>query len=169
LYHARNQEVGNCQPKRVADHGEAPFTSAPLPLTLGGTRGGSGRGWHNGIQKGLSCAPPFEGFDYGDVDTGWRDVSSRSTSSGASGGGAGGAMRGVVQLTRAKSVRCAALLGAYLVAVTRLTKQGWWNLTQGLSGRENGTRWGLEMQLTCEYECGSISAAAHPNYTPSYK
>ena len=80
----------------------------------------------------------------------------------------GGAMRGVVQLTRAKSVRCAALLGAYLVAVTRLTKQGW-NLTQGLSGRENGTRWGLETQLTCEYECGSISAAAHPNYTPSYE
>jgi hypothetical protein len=81
----------------------------------------------------------------------------------------GGAMRGVVQLTRAKSVRCAAPLGAYLVAVTRLTKQGWWNLTQGLSGRENGTRWGLEMQLTCEYERGSISAAAHPNYTPSYE
>ena len=81
----------------------------------------------------------------------------------------GGAMRGVVQLTRAKTVRWAVLLGAHLVAVARLTKQGRWDLTQRLSGRENGTRWGLETQLACEYECGSISAVAHPNYAPSHE
>ena len=78
-------------------------------------------------------------------------------------------MRGVVQLTRAKTVCWAVFLGAHLVAVARLTKQGWWDLTQGFSGRENGTRWGLETQLTCEYECGSISAVAHPNYKPSHE
>jgi hypothetical protein len=80
----------------------------------------------------------------------------------------GGAMRGVV-LTRAKTGRCAVLLGAHLVAVARLTKQGRWDLTQRLSGRENETRWGLETQLACEYKCGSISAVAHPNYAPSHE
>ncbi len=51
-------------------------------------RGESGRGWRDGIRRGLSWGYPFVGFDCGDVDTRLRDVSSRSACSGASGGGA---------------------------------------------------------------------------------
>ena len=73
------------------------------------------------------------------------------------------AMKGVVQLTRAKTARWAVLLGARLVVVSRLTKKGRRDLSQGLYGRENGRRWGLETQLACEYECWSISAVVHPS------
>src|SRR6266852_8324185 len=68
---------------RVADPGEALFTS-----TVECGRGESGRGWQDGIRRGLSWGYPFVGFGCGDVDTGLRDISSRSACSGASGGGA---------------------------------------------------------------------------------
>ena len=80
-----------------------------------------------------------------------------------------GAMRGVVQLGRAKAVRWAVLLEAHLVAVSGLMYQGRRNLTQGSSGRENETRWGLETQLACEYECWSISAVAIPSYVRGHE
>jgi hypothetical protein len=112
----------------------------------GGTRGESGRGWCklcNGIQEGLLCALPFEGFDYGGVNIKWCDVLSCSTSPGASGGGTGWCNEGVIQLTWAQTVHCTALLGAHLVAVAGLTKQGRWDLTQGLSGHKNGMQVGF--------------------------
>ena len=45
---------GNCQPKRVADPGEAFFTSGLLPFTVEAGRGESGRGWRDGIRRDLS-------------------------------------------------------------------------------------------------------------------
>jgi hypothetical protein len=41
---SRGRFRGSCQPRRVADPGEALFTSALLPFTVEGGKGESGRG-----------------------------------------------------------------------------------------------------------------------------
>lgn len=72
-------------------------------------------------RKGLSCAHPFERFDWGDVDI-RCDVSSFNFFRCFRRVARSGTMNGVVQLTWAKTACWAVFLGAHMVVVSRLAK-----------------------------------------------